>query len=191
MLPSYLCEVIFRGKRPKKRVLCAVKYNYTTHILYYAQLNNIDFQAKFKEGIRMKLPLVNMFVTCEYVTMGMGERPTVVDVFNNIHFPELPGSHKFTLFARLLAEPSIHPIHIKARRGDAKQDIDIFSTEISIGEAQAHNILITEDFTFDHPGQYTFSICTGDELLGNTYLTISNDPSPDQEEVPKDDMENE
>ena len=129
-------------------------------------------------------PIINMFVTCEYVTMGMGERPTVVDVFNNIHFPKLPGSHKFTLFARLLAEPSIQPIHIKARREGAKQDIDIFSTEISIGEAQAHNILVTEDFTFDHPGQYTFSIYTGDELLGKTYLTISSDPAS-AEEVPK------
>lgn len=126
------------------------------------------------------IPIVNIFVTCEYVTMGMGERPTVVDVFNNIHFPKLPGSHKFTLFARVLAEPSIQPIHIKARRGDAKKEIDIFSTEISIGEAQAHNILVTEDFTFDDPGQYTFSIYTGDALLAKTYLTISNDPSPEQ-----------
>jgi len=74
-------------------------------------------------------------------------------------------------------------------REGAKQDVDIFSTEISIGDSQAHNILITEDFTFDHPGRYTFSIYTGDELLGKTYLTISNDPSPGQEEVPKDDME--
>jgi hypothetical protein len=129
----------------------------------------------------MKIPVVNMFTTCEYVTMGMGERPTVVDVFNNIQFATLPGTHNFTLFVRLLAEPSIHPIHIKARREGAKQDVDIFSTEISIGEAQAHNILITEDFTFDHLGRYTFSIYTGDELLGNTYLMISSDPAPNQE----------
>jgi len=137
----------------------------------------------------MQIPVVNMFATCEYVTMGMGERPTVVDVFNNIQFATLPGTHNFTLFVRLLAGPSIHPIHIKAMREGAKQDVDIFSTEISIGDSQAHNILITEDFTFDHPGRYTFSIYTGDELLGKTYLTISNDPSPGQEEVPKDDME--
>ncbi|MBC8506207.1 MAG: hypothetical protein ISR58_20095 [Anaerolineales bacterium] len=134
-------------------------------------------------------PIINIFVTCEYVTMGIGERPTVVDVFNNIRFAKLPGTHNFTLFVRLLAEPSIHPIHIKARREGAKQDVDIFSTEISIGEAQAHNILITEDFTFDHPGRYTFSIYTGDELLGATYLTISSDQEPAEKDVSKDEME--
>ena len=136
----------------------------------------------------MKSPVVNMFVTCEYVTMGLGERPTVVDVFNNIQFPKLPGSHNFTLFARLLVEPGSYPIRIKAKRENAKQDVDIFSAEINVGDAQAHNILITEDFTFDHPGKYTFSIYTGDELLGKTYLTISNDPAS-AEEVPKDEME--
>jgi len=51
----------------------------------------------------MQIPVVNMFATCEYVTMGMGERPTVVDVFNNIQFATLPGTHNFTLFVRLLA----------------------------------------------------------------------------------------
>jgi len=128
----------------------------------------------------MKTPVVNIFATCEYVTMGIGERPTVVDVFNNIQFAKLPGTHKFTLFVRLLAEPSIHPIHIKARREGAQKETNIFSTEISIGEAQVHNILLTEEFTFDHPGRYTFSIYSGDEQLGATYLTISNDPTPVQ-----------
>ena len=135
------------------------------------------------------IPLVNIFVTCEYVTLGVGERPTVVDVFNNIHFTELSGSHHFTLFARLLAEPGSYPITIKAQREDAKKGVDIFSAEIRVNESGAHNILVREDFSFDHPGQYTFSIYTGDNLLGKTYLAINaNASSPP--EVPSDGTKN-
>ena len=133
----------------------------------------------------MKTPVVNMFVTCEYVTMGLGERPTVVDVFNNIHFPKLPGTHNFTLFARLLAEPGAYPITIKAQREGTDKSVDIFSAEIRIGESHAHNILVKEDFTFDHPGRYTFSIYAGDELMGKTYLAITYGASP-PEEAPSD-----
>jgi hypothetical protein len=139
----------------------------------------------------MKTPVVNMFVTCEYVTMGMGERPTVVDVFNNIHFAQLPGSHSFTLFARLLAEPGTYPITIQAGREDGENVTDVFSAEITVGESHAHNILVKEVFSFDHPGQYIFSIYTGEELLGKTVLAISNDQSPTVEEMPKDEMETE
>ena len=135
------------------------------------------------------IPLVNIFVTCEYVTLGVGERPTVVDVFNNIHFTELSGSHHFTLFARLLAEPGSYPITIKAQREGAKKGVDIFSAEIKVNESGAHNILVREDFSFDHPGQYTFSIYTGDNLLGKTYLAINaNASSPP--EVPSDGTKN-
>ena len=135
------------------------------------------------------IPIVNIFVTCEYVTLGLGERPTVVDVFNNIHFTELSGSHHFTLFARLLAEPGSYPITIKAQREDAKKGVDIFSAEIRVNESGAHNILVREDFSFDHPGQYTFSIYTGDNLLGKTYLAINaNASSPP--EVPSDGTKN-
>ena len=122
----------------------------------------------------MKIPVVNIFATCEYVTMGVGERPTVVDVFNNIRFAKLPGSHNFTLFARLLAEPGDYHITIKAQREGAEKSVAIFSAEIKIGESQAHNILVKEDFTFDHPGQYTFSIYTADDMLGKTHLMITN-----------------
>jgi len=130
-----------------------------------------------------------MFVTCEYVTMGMGERPTVVDVFNNIHFTELLGTHNFTLFARLLAEPGTYPITIQAGREGGKKSVDVFSANITVGESHAHNILVKEDFSFDHPGRYTFSIYAAAELLGKTYLTISNDHLPAAEEVPEDEME--
>ena len=137
----------------------------------------------------MKTPLVNIFVTCEYVTLGQGERPTVVDVFNNIHFSQLPGSHHFTLFARLLAEPGSYPITIKAQREGAKKGVDIFSAEIKVNESGAHNILVREDFSFDHPGQYTFSIHTGDNLLGVTYLAISAS-APLSKETPTDETKN-
>jgi len=129
----------------------------------------------------MNFPLVNMFVTCEYVTMGVGERPTIVDVFNNIHFMALPGSHNFTLFARLLAEPGTYPITIQAGREGGEKNIDVFSADITVGESQAHNILGKEDFSFDHPGQYTFSIYNADELLGETYLAITNGASSSEE----------
>ena len=138
----------------------------------------------------MKTPVVNMFVTCEYVTMGLGERPTVVDVFNNIHFMALPGAHNFTLFARLLTEPGTYPVTIKAQREGAEKSADVFSADITVGESQAHNILVKEDFSFDQPGQYTFSIFSAAELLGKTYLAISNGaPSPEQEPTTK--VENE
>ena len=130
------------------------------------------------------IPIVNIFVTCEYVTLGLGERPTVVDVFNNIHFTELSGSHHFTLFARLLAEPGSYPITIKAQREGAKKGVDIFSAEIKVNESGAHNILVREDFSFDHPGQYTFSIYSGDNLLGKTYLAISAGASSSKEKLP-------
>ena len=130
------------------------------------------------------IPIVNIFVTCEYVTLGLGERPTVVDVFNNIHFTELSGSHHFTLFARLLAEPGSYPITIKAQREGAKKGVDIFSAEIKVNESGAHNILVREDFSFDHPGQYTFSIYSGDNLLGKTYLAISASASSSKEKLP-------
>ena len=134
----------------------------------------------------MKTPVVNMFVTCEYVTMGLGERPTVVDVFNNVRFSELPGSHNFTLFARLLAEPGTYPITIQAGRKGGEKSIDVFSADITIGESHAHNILVKEDFSFDHPGRYTFSIYSGDKLLGKTYLAIStNTSAPEQETAHK------
>ena len=126
-------------------------------------------------------PIVNIFVTCEYVTLGQGERPTVVDVFNNIHFTQLPGSHHFTLFARLLAKPGSYPITIKAQREGADKGADIFSAEIRVNESGAHNILVREDFSFDHPGQYTFSIYSGDNLLGKTYLAISAGASSSKE----------
>lgn len=137
----------------------------------------------------MKTPLVNMFVTCEYVTMGLGERPTVVDVFNNIHFAELPGTHNFTLFARLLAEPGMYPVTIQAGREGGEKIIDVFSADITVDESHAHNIIVKEDYSFDHPGRYTFSIYMGDELLGETYLAISNNQSLVAEVVPKDEME--
>jgi len=125
-----------------------------------------------------------MFVTCEYVTMGMGERPTVVDVFNNIRFTELPGTHNFTLFARLLAEPGTYPITIQARHEGGEKSVDVFSAEITVGESYAHNILVKEDFSFDHPGQYTFSITSAGQLLGETYLAITNDASQAQQAHP-------
>ena len=125
----------------------------------------------------MKIPLVNMFVTCEYVTMGMGERPTVVDVFNNVRFSDLPGSHNFTLFARLLADPGTYPITIKAERKGGEKSTHVFSAEITIGESQAHNILVKEDFSFDQPGRYTFSIFSAGKLLGKTHLVITNGAS--------------
>ncbi len=131
----------------------------------------------------MKTALVNMFVTCEYVTMGVGERPTVVDVFNNIHFTELPGAHHFSLFARLLAEPGRYPITIKVWRDGAEKSIEIFAADIQVSESHSHNILVKEDFSFDHPGQYTFSIYTASDLLGETYLAITNGAT---EEVPPD-----
>ena len=136
----------------------------------------------------MKTPLVNMFVTCEYVTMGIGERPTVVDVFNNISFTNLPGTHNFTLFARLLAEPGTYPITIQARREGGEKSVDVFSADIKVGESHAHNILVKEDFSFDHPGQCTFSIYTEGELLGETYLAITSDTSH-TEELPPDETE--
>ncbi|MBL7164066.1 MAG: hypothetical protein ISS57_15825 [Anaerolineales bacterium] len=123
----------------------------------------------------MKTPVTNIFATCEYVTMGMGERPTVVDVFNNIHFAQLPGTHNFTLFARLLAEPGTYPITIQAGREGGEKSIDVFSADITVGESHAHNILVKEDFSFDHPGQYTFSITSAGQTLGETYLAITND----------------
>ena len=132
----------------------------------------------------MKIPHVNMFVTCEYVTMGMGERPTVVDVFNNIRFSELPGTHNFTLFARLLAEPGTYPITIQAGREGGEKSVDVFSAEITVGESYAHNILVKEDFSFDHPGQYTFSITSDGQLLGETYLAITNDASQAEQAHP-------
>jgi hypothetical protein len=128
-------------------------------------------------------PITNMFVTCEYLTMGVGERPTVVDVFNNIRFPSLPGSHNFTLYARLLAEPGTYPVTITAQREGAEKSVDVFTADITVGESQAHNILVKEDFTFDHPGQYTFSIYATDDLLGETLLAITNGAT---EEVPPD-----
>ena len=127
-------------------------------------------------------PIVNMFVTCEYVTMGMGERPTVVDVFNNIHFNQLPGSHSFTLFARLLAEPDSYPITIQAQREGAEKSIEIFSSEITINPSGAHNILLKEDFSFDHPGRYTFSLHSATERLAQTHLLISVDTEDTVEE---------
>jgi len=126
-------------------------------------------------------PIVNMFITCEYVTMGLGERPTVVDVFNNIHFPNLPGSHNFTLFTRLLADPGTYPITIQAGRKGGEKSIDVFSADINIGESQAHNILVKEYFSFDHPGRYTFSIFSAGEMLGKTYLVITNGASSPEE----------
>jgi len=131
-----------------------------------------------------------MFVTCEYVTMGMGERPTVVDVFNNIRFAKLPGTHNFTLFARLLAEPGTYPITIQAGREGGEKIIDVFSAEIVVGESHAHNILVKEDFSFDHPGQYTFSIFSAGELLGKTLLAITNSASS-PEEISADKTKNE
>ena len=132
----------------------------------------------------MKTPVANMFVTCEYVTMGMGERPTVVDVFNNIRFSELPGTHNFTLFARLLAEPGTYPITIKAEREGGEKIIDVFSANITVGESHAHNILVKEDFSFDHRGRYTFSIASDGELLGETYLAITNSVSQAEQAHP-------
>jgi len=132
----------------------------------------------------MKIPKVNMFVTCEYVTMGMGERPTVVDVFNNIHFQSIPGTHNFTLFARLLAEPGTYPITIQAGREDGEKIIDVFSADITVGESHAHNILVKEDFSFDQPGQYTFSIYSDGHMLGETYLAITNGASATEEVTP-------
>ena len=132
----------------------------------------------------MKTPLVNMFVTCEYVTMGMGERPTVVDVFNNIRFSELPGTHNFTLFARLLAEPGTYPITIKAEREGGEKIIDVFSANITVGESHAHNILVKEDFSFDQPGRYTFTITSDGQLLGETYLAITNSASQAEQAHP-------
>ena len=129
----------------------------------------------------MKIPLVNMFVTCEYVTMGMGERPAVVDVFNNIRFSKLPGTHNFTLFARLLAEPGTYPITIQAGREGGEKSVDVFAADITVGESHAHNILIKEDFSFDHPGRYIFSITSDDQLLGETYLAITNGTSSSEE----------
>jgi hypothetical protein len=133
----------------------------------------------------MEIPVVNMFVTCEYVTMGLGERPTVVDVFNNIRFSKLPGMHNFTFFTRLFAEPGTYPITIQAGREGGEKIIEMFSADIAVGESHAHNILVKEDFSFDHRGRYTFSIYIEEELLGKTYLTISSDPALTQEEVPK------
>jgi len=138
----------------------------------------------------MKIPLVNMFVTCEYVTMGMGERPTVVDVFNNVRFSQLPGTHNFTLFVRLLAEPGTYPITIKAGRKGSEKSIDVFSADITIGESHAHNILVKEDFSFDHPGRYTFSIFSAGEFLGKTHLVITNGASS-PEEISADNTKNE
>ena len=137
----------------------------------------------------MKTPVANMFVTCEYVTMGLGERPTVVDVFNNIHFTELPGAHHFSLFARLLAEPGSYPITIQAGREGGEKIIDVYSTDITVGESHAHNILIKEDFSFDQPGRYTFSIYAAAELVGKTYLVISNGTESTAEEEPADESE--
>lgn len=114
---------------------------------------------------------VTMFTPCEYATMGLGDRPTVVDVFNNVHFAQLPGIHRFSLFVRLLAEPGKYPIVITAWREKAEKPIEIFAAEITVNQAKAHNVVVTEEFAFDHPGRYEFTFFANQQPLAKTYLT--------------------
>ena len=116
---------------------------------------------------------VPIFTPCEYATIGLGDRPSVVDVFNNIHFAQLPGTHRFSLFARLLAEPGKYPVTITAWRDEAEKPIEIFSAEIAVNQAKAHNVVVSEEFGFDHPGRYEFTFFANQQPLAKTHMVIS------------------
>ena len=126
----------------------------------------------------MTPPSIPIFTPCEYATQGQGERPIIVDVFNAIHFSQLPGKHSFTLFARLLAEPGKYPVMITAWRDEAEKPIEIFSAEIAVHQAKAHNVVIAEEFGFDHPGRYEFTFFANQQPLAKTHLVISTSEAP-------------
>ena len=121
----------------------------------------------------MTPPTIPIFTPCEYATMGQGERPILVDVFNAIRFSQLPGKHSFTLFARLLAEPGTLSLLIQAQRDGSQNVIDIFSAEIRVNDTQAHNLAVQEEFTFDQSGTYQFTLFVADQPLAQTHLTVS------------------
>ncbi len=125
----------------------------------------------------MNYPTINIFVTCEYATMGLGDRPTVVDVFGGIHFRKMPASYPFTMFARLLAEAGKYPIRIEVQH-DSEAPVSVFDGDVTVGEGGTHHFLFRDTFSFDEPGRYTYMIHSGDKLLGRTYLDVTVDPPP-------------
>ena len=126
-------------------------------------------------------PIITIFTPCEYATMGLGDRPSVVDVFNTIHFSRLPGAHRFTLFARMLAEPGNYLVTITAWRDKTEKPIEIFSAEIAVNPAKAHNIVVVEEFSFDHSGRYEFTFFANNQPLAKTHLAVTASQHPEEE----------
>ena len=126
-------------------------------------------------------PIITIFTPSEYATMGQDERPILVDVFNTIHFTRLPGTHRFTLFARLLAEPGNYLVTITAWRDESEKPIEIFYAEIAVNQAKAHNVVVSEEFGFDHPGRYEFTFFANQQPLAKTHLVVTAPQHPEEE----------
>ncbi|MCE9644461.1 MAG: hypothetical protein K8S20_00565 [Chloroflexi bacterium] len=117
-------------------------------------------------------PLVSIFAFCESFIQDKRNRFSLINIFDRVHFSNVPAPFPITIFVSASLPPGTHKISIVVGNPANKKEIGGHQIVIP-SDNPVFNYAINDIVIFDHYGKQDFHIKIDGEIISSSFITVT------------------